>query len=289
MTLQDVKFGIYEKALPETASWPEKLDLAKRLDFSFVEMSIDESDRRLARLEWTRDERKAFMNCVFDSGISVPSICLSGHRRFPLGSHNPDIRARARKILHDAINFSAEVGIRTIQLAGYDVYYEAGDDDTWRWFIDGLNEGVQTAAKEHVMLSMEIMDTHRMSSIVRFMNLKRMIMNPWFTVYPDLGNLTAWGNDVVQELELGKNLITAIHLKDTLAVTKTFPGQFRDVPFGDGCVDFVAAFRALKRLHFTGPFLMEMWSGKGNDPVKEIEEARKWIIARMKEGAYINE
>ncbi|WP_020611094.1 L-ribulose-5-phosphate 3-epimerase [Sediminispirochaeta bajacaliforniensis] len=289
MTLQDLKFGIYEKALPEMASWPEKLDLAKRLNFSFVEMSIDESERRLARLEWARDERKAFINCVFDSGISVPSICLSGHRRFPLGSHNPDIRARARKILHDAINFSAEVGIRTIQLAGYDVYYETGDNDTWQWFLDGLNEGVQKAAKEHVMLSMEIMDTHRISSIVRFMNLKRMIMNPWFTVYPDLGNLTAWGNDVVQELELGKDLITAIHLKDTLAVTKTFPGQFRDVSFGDGCVDFVAAFRALKRLHFTGPFLMEMWSGKGKNPVKEIEEAREWIITRMKEGGYINE
>ena len=46
-------FGIYEKALPKGISWQERLELAASLGFDFVEMSIDETDERLARLQWT--------------------------------------------------------------------------------------------------------------------------------------------------------------------------------------------------------------------------------------------
>ncbi|WP_163047259.1 TIM barrel protein, partial [Acinetobacter nosocomialis] len=81
-----------------------------------------------------------------------------------------------------------------------------------------------------------------------------------FTVYPDVGNLSAWGNDVPRELELGIDRIAAIHLKDTYPVTATSPGQFRDVPFGEGCVDFVEVFRTLQRLNYRGAFLIEMWT-----------------------------
>ena len=42
--------GIYEKATPKHFSWPERLAFAKELGFDFVEMSVDESDERLARL-----------------------------------------------------------------------------------------------------------------------------------------------------------------------------------------------------------------------------------------------
>ena len=53
------------------------------------------------------------------------------------------------------------------------------------------------------MLSMEIMDSPLMSSITRYKAFKADLPTPWFTVYPDLGNLTAWGSDVVSELTLG--------------------------------------------------------------------------------------
>lgn len=42
-----------------------------------------------------------------------------------------------------------------------------------------------------------------MSSITRYKALKADLPTPRFTVYPDLGNLTAWGSDVASELTLG--------------------------------------------------------------------------------------
>ena len=71
-----------------------------------------------------------------------------------------------------------------------------------------------------------------------------------------------WGNDVPAELKLGIDRIAAIHLKDTQPVTEHSPGQFRDVPFGEGCVDFVGIFKTLHELNYRGSFLIEMWTEK---------------------------
>lgn len=275
--------GIYEKALPKTLTWPERLAVAKVAGFDFVEMSVDETDDRLARLEWSKRERFDLVKAIYDSGMPIPSMCLSGHRRFPLGSRDGSIRAQAREIMKKAVDFSVDVGIRNIQLAGYDVYYEEHGADTEEMFMEGLDWSVSYAAARQVMLSVEIMDTNFMNSITKWKKWEQAINSPWFTVYPDVGNLTAWNNDVPKELTLGIDRIAAIHLKETLKVTKDFPGQFRDMTFGEGQVDFISAFRTLKALKYRGAFLIEMWTEKAEDPVVEIIKARRWIEERMKE------
>jgi hexulose-6-phosphate isomerase len=276
--------GIYEKALPKHLSWPERLALAKACGFDFVEMSVDESDERLARLSWSKEQRLSLVSAMLETGISIPSMCLSGHRRFPFGSHDEATRQRAYLIMEQAIQLAKDVGIRTIQLAGYDVYYEQQDEGTLARFAEGMQWAVERAAAAQVMLAVEIMDTEFMSSISKWKSWDALLASPWFTVYPDVGNLSAWGNDVAEELHLGIDRIAAIHLKDTFPVTETSPGQFRDVPFGEGCVDFVALFRTLKQLNYRGAFLIEMWTEKADEPVAEIVQARRWIEQQMQQG-----
>ncbi len=289
MKEEDIKLGIYEKALPYGTSWDEKLAIAERIGFHFVEISIDETDERLARLEWSLAERLAFSRSIVQSPLTVPTMCLSGHRRFPLGSHDPEIRQQALIIMEKAIRFAVDTGIRTIQLAGYDVYYEDGDADTRNWYLDNMGLCLDMAAREQVMLAMEIMDHPFMNSILKFMNMKQLLDSPWFTVYPDIGNLSGWNNDVIEEITLGFNQIVALHLKETLAVTTEHKGTFKEVPFGTGCVDFPRVFLRLKELGYAGPFLIEMWTEKAEDPEKEIIDARQWIFQRMRDGGLIDE
>ncbi|MFA6505616.1 MAG: L-ribulose-5-phosphate 3-epimerase [Treponemataceae bacterium] len=278
--------GIYEKALPPVKSWAERLEIAKTAGYDFVEMSVDESDARLARLEWSARDRSEFRETVAGAGLPVPSMCLSGHRKFPLGSSDPAVRARARKITDQAVRLAVDVGIRTIQFAGYDVYYEKSTRDSRAWFLEGLEEAADIASRAQVMIAMEIMDYPLMNSITRWKTYADQIKTPWFQVYPDVGNLSAWWNDVPRELELGLDRITGIHLKDTLAVGPDFPGKFRDVPFGEGCVDFVEVFRTLAALGYRGSFLVEMWTEKAADPGAEIRRAREWMLERMNEGGF---
>lgn len=289
MRREDIKLGIYEKALPAGINWATRLSMAEELGFHYVEISVDETDERLSRLDWGVAERKDFSRTILDSPLTVPTMCLSGHRRYPMGSHDPELRNKALEIMEKAIHFCVDTGVRTIQLAGYDVYYEQGDEDTRRWYLEGMQKSLEIAAREQVMLAMEIMDHPFMNSILKFLNLRKLLPSPWFTVYPDIGNLSAWGNDVLEELDLGFQNIVALHLKETIAVTDQHKGTFKEVPFGTGCVNFPAVFATLKRLNYQGPFLIEMWTEKAEDPQKEIREAREWIFKRMSEGGFVDE
>ncbi|MGX7244454.1 L-ribulose-5-phosphate 3-epimerase [Enterococcus quebecensis] len=281
-------FGIYEKALPKNISWKERLLLAKKLNFDFVEMSIDETDERLKRLDWTDEERKEVRDAIHETKVNILSICLSGHRRFPLGSMDQEKRDTALIIMEKAIALASDLGIRTIQLAGYDVYYEEKTVTSRAYFIENLKKAVAMAAAKEVVLSIEIMDDPFINSISKFLKIKEQIPSPYLQVYPDLGNLSAWPeNDVGYELEIGIDHISAIHLKDTIAVTDKFPGKFKEVPFGSGCVDFLGCLKTLKRLEYNGPFLIEMWSENSEAPEKEIEKAKTFLFPYLKEVGYV--
>ncbi|MCL7666965.1 L-ribulose-5-phosphate 3-epimerase UlaE, partial [Klebsiella pneumoniae] len=99
------------------------------------------------------------------------------------------------------IQFAQDVGIRVIQLAGYDVYYQEANNETRRRFRDGLKESVEMASRAQVTLAMEIMDYPLMNSISKALGYAHYLNNPWFQLYPDIGNLSAWDNDVQMELQ----------------------------------------------------------------------------------------
>lgn len=279
--------GIYEKALPKSISWKERLVLAKDLGFDFIEMSIDESDDRLRRLDWNDEQKQEVKDAINETGVGILSICLSGHRRFPFGSISTKNREKALTIMQKAINLAYELGIRNIQLAGYDVYYEKKSDLTREYFIENLKKAVNMAAEKQIMLSIEIMDDPFINSITKFLEIKKQISSPWLQVYPDLGNLSAWPeNNVGYELELGINNITAIHIKDTIKVSDNYPGKFKEVPWGEGDVDFLGCLKTLKRLNYSGTFLIEMWSETSDNPAIEIKEAKEFILPILKEAGY---
>lgn len=286
-----IQLGIYEKALPKEKGIKDHLLLAKKLGFNFYELSIDETDERLSRLDWEKERRKEIIDGILDTGVKIQSMCLSGHRRFPFGSKDLKKRKIAENIMKKAIDLASDLGIRVIQLAGYDVYYEEKTSDSNKYFISGLRKAVDYASKKQITLAIEIMDDSFINSISKYMKIKKEINSPFLKVYPDIGNLSAWPeNDVPAELRKGKNEIVAMHLKDTLKVTKDFPGKFKEVEFGKGCVDFKECFRVLNEIDYTGPFLIEMWSENSNNPEKEIESAKKFIMEELKEsGAYQNE
>lgn len=265
--------GIYEKATPKNITWLERLEFAKELGFDFVEMSIDEQDARLARLEWTKEERLDVVKAIYQTGVQIPSICFSGHRRFPLGSNDSEIEKKSLELMEKCIDLASDLGVRNIQLAGYDVYYEEKSPATRARFIKNLRKSCDWAEEAQVMLAIEIMDDPFINSIEKYLAIEKEIDSPYLFVYPDTGNVSAWHNDNYSEFLLGHRSIAALHLKDTYAVTETSKGQFRDVPFGEGCVNWEDMFAVLKETNYNGPFLIEMWS----ENCETVEETRAAI------------
>ena len=233
--------GLYEKAMPSTLSWEERLAEAKNAGFDFVEISIDETDAKLARLDWTGVERLELLKTMDKVGLPIRSMCLSGHRKYPLGSPDAATRARSMEIMEKAIVLADDLGIRVIQLAGYDVYYEEGTEETRRLFGENLKRAVDMAARRSVVLGFETMETEFMNTVEKSMRYVNEVNSLYLGVYPDLGNLTnaakTYGTDVCDDIRLGIGHLTSMHLKETV------PGVFREVPFGTGHVDFEAGIK----------------------------------------------
>ena len=55
--MKEYVLGLYEKAMPKELSWKEKLLAAKEAGYDFVEISIDETEEKLARLDMPVEER----------------------------------------------------------------------------------------------------------------------------------------------------------------------------------------------------------------------------------------
>ena len=282
--LGDHLLGLYEKALDPQDDWRTRLTKTKAMGFDFMEISIDETDARLARLDWTREQQEELRRICYETGVPLQSMCLSAHRRFPFGSGDEKIRAQAYEVMEKAVDLCLALGVRVIQLAGYDVYYEPSTPESVRLFREGMAWAAKLAAKKQVMLAMEIMDTPFMNSISKHMAYEGMLHSPWYKVYPDMGNISAWPeNDVDFEFEQGIASIVAVHLKDTLAVTKEFPGKFKCVPFGTGCVDFPKRFAQSERLGYRGPYMIEMWYAPGTEDVAEVLQAKQWLERQFAE------
>ena len=92
-------------------------------------------------------------------------MLLSGHRKYPLGSRNPCDIEKSLFLMQKAIDFSCAVGIRIIQLAGYDVYYEAGDEITRANFLVNLKKCVEMAGRAGVIIAFETMETDFMNTV----------------------------------------------------------------------------------------------------------------------------
>ena len=260
------EIGLYEKALPESLSIQEKLQKAKEFGFDFLEISIDESDAKLARLDMTDTEKQALQGAIAET-IPLGSICLSGHRKYPLGSEDPYITGRSLQIMEKAIRFAVDLGIRIIMLAGYDTYYEPSNDQTRHNFEKRLESCVRMAARSGVILAFETMETPFMNSVTKAMHYVKKFNSPFLQVYPDIGNTTnaslIEGFNIVEDLEYGSGHIVALHLKDSL------PGVYRNLSIGEGHVNFEEAIATVWRMGVRR-FVTEFWESPQKPYHREI-------------------
>lgn len=273
-----VKIGINEKSLPFELSWFDKLNCVKSCGYSFIELSIDETEDRISRLDWTKGQRLSLVEDVITTGVPIDTMMLSALRKFPLGSANAEIYDKSYEICQKAIILAKDLGIRNIQIAGYDEYYAAKSLLTRENFIENLRRVVNFASENQVMIAIETMDDKFINSIAKIREIKQEISSPWLQAYPDLGNISAWPENI-PSLDLAEGLenIVSVHVKDTLSVTSTSPGKFKNVPFGEGDVEFFGLFKTLKRIGYSGTLTVEMWSEKNDNAVDLMIKAHTFV------------
>lgn len=264
--------GLYEKAMPPELSWREKLITAKESGYDYVEISIDETDEKISRIDMPKEERLQMVEWMFETGIPIRSMCVSALTKYSLGNADTALCKKGMEIVSKAIKLADDLGIRIVMIPGYDVYYENSTAETQKRFIKNLKKVTDIAASYGVTIGLETMENNFMNTVWKAMYYVQQIDSVYLNVYPDSGNIknaaVLLGSDEMQDLQAGKGHITALHLKETI------PGIFREVPYGKGHVNFEKIIETAWDIGIR-KYVTEFWY-KGNPHwKKELMEANK--------------
>ena len=234
--MKKYEIGLYEKAIRNTLTWKEKLQCAKECGYDYLEISIDATEEKINRIYMDTEEKKAIMEAIFDTGIPIGSMSVSALTKYALGDPDQAVRSRGMEIAEKSIQLASALGVRTVMIPGYDIYYGESTIETKRYFLENIRKIAEIAEREGILVGFETMENNFMNTTGKAVQYVNMVDSAYLKIYPDAGNITnaavANRHDVCEDLSLGKGKLIALHLKETK------PDVYREVPFLTGHVEF---------------------------------------------------
>ena len=234
--MKKYEIGLYEKAIRNTLTWKEKLQCAKECGYDYLEISIDATEEKINRIYMDTEEKKAIMEAIFDTGIPIGSMSVSALTKYALGDPDQAVRSRGMEIAEKSIQLASALGVRTVMIPGYDIYYGESTIETKQYFLENIRKIAEIAEREGILVGFETMENNFMNTTGKAVQYVNMVDSAYLKIYPDAGNITnaavANRHDVCEDLSLGKGKLIALHLKETK------PDVYREVPFLTGHVEF---------------------------------------------------
>ena len=271
----EYSLGLYEKAIPIGKSFSRMFEITRRGGFDRLEIAIDETDWRMGRLDWAPEKQREIGILSRAEGTPIRTMCLSAVRKFPLGSHDPQVREKSVEIVKKAIDFCVNADISILQMSGYDVYYEESDEETKKYFLENLVLVTDYAAYNGIFLAFETMETPFMDQVEKAMTYVKLVDSPYLNVYPDIGNLQnaaeKYGMDAIEDMLKGRGRTVALHIKETK------PGIYQGMDIGES--DHVQYVNCLKAALDMGVriYTANFWYHEGKDYKKAIFDANKFL------------
>lgn len=254
--MKKYEIGLYEKAIRNTLTWKEKLQCAKECGYDYLEISIDATEEKINRIYMDTEEKKEIMEAIFDTGIPIGSMSVSALTKYALGDPNQAVRGRGMEIAEKSIQLASVLGVRTVMIPGYDIYYGESTIETKRYFLENIRKIAEIAEREGILVGFETMENNFMNTTGKAVQYVNMVDSAYLKIYPDAGNITnaavANRHDVCEDLSLGKGKLIALHLKETK------PDVYREVPFLTGHVEFERIINTAWKLGVRR-YVTELW------------------------------
>ena len=254
--MKKYEIGLYEKAMRNTLTWKEKLQCAKECGYDYLEISIDATEEKINRIYMDTEEKREIMEAIFDTGIPIGSMSVSALTKYALGDPDQAVRDRGMEIAENSIQLSSALGVRTVMIPGYDIYYGESTIETKRYFLENIRKIAEIAEREGILVGFETMENNFMNTTGKAVQYVNMVDSAYLKIYPDAGNITnaavANRHDVCEDLSLGKGKLIALHLKETK------PDVYREVPFLTGHVEFERIINTAWKLGVRR-YVTELW------------------------------
>ncbi len=241
--------------------WKEALDVAGRLGFDGVELTVKEEpelDRLLT--DAGRDEVLGWMRA---SGAGASSLSISPYGPLTKRDLRGDAQARtnAVNLVRRSLRACKRLGGAGILLP----YFEREDIDVTaqeaEWLAEDMKQCAALAEELQVDVCLETsFPTARLQGICDAVDSERV------GVYQDIANALHFGHDPVEMLKSLAKRVKMVHVKDT-----------KGMMLGEGEVDIPGCSNALREIGYEGWLVFE--TSPGDDAVasaeKNLEYAKK--------------
>jgi len=228
--------------------WIKEFAEAKAIGFSYIELLYDRDEANENPLVQINRIKEIQEHVTFNN-LYLHSICADYFTKTTLldsNDNDPWLK------LNYLVDYAEELSITVIVVPFFDRNMINSPEEL-EHFLKRVESEIIRASEKQVCLCIEA--TLKAQQILSVFNE----IGTSVKICYDLGNATAMGFDIQEEIELLGHFIGLIHIKDR----KKDGGP--NTLIGNGDVDFINGFKALKKIGYKGNFTLE--TATGNNPI----------------------
>jgi hexulose-6-phosphate isomerase len=198
---------------------------------------------------WTDEGVDCINQMIQEHGIAVTSVCADYFMDHPFFRVSSEERARSVTVLKRLIEQVARISAKVILMPVLEVA-EIRSETEANHLVSALQACLPVARIHgvHLGLETELPADRYKALIARFTDLH-------VGIYYDMGNASARGYDLAEDIRILGERICGTHIKD----------RKRDGPsvlLGQGNIDFTRCFGALMQVGYQGPLILQTAFGK---------------------------
>ena len=108
--------------------------------------------------------------------------------RYTLGNPDEEIRKKAMQIAEKSIELAVDLGVRTVMILGYDIYFGESTIETKKYFLENVKKIAEIAEREGILVGFETMENNFMNTTGKAVQYVNMVDSAYLKIYPDAGN-----------------------------------------------------------------------------------------------------
>ena len=239
-----------------TDRWNEEFAIAKELGLDCIEFIFEGEDYEKHPL-MNADGINQIRQIESQTGIKVLSVCADYFMDFPL--HKVNCLEKSISVLRQLIANAAVLDVKDIIIPCVDNSKLSSPLEISN-FKTSLDKCIPSTEKYGINLTLETDLAPE-----DFSDLLTRFNSPYIKVNYDIGNSASNGYNPEKEIETYGKWITDVHIKDRVYKGGT-------VPLSYGNADFNTVFNKLKKINFSGIFILQTARrdmGKEKETIKE--------------------
>ena len=245
--------------------WQEEFSRAATLGLGCVEFILDFNDAEANPLLRPNGPEE-ILRVAAETGIKVSTVCADYFMEAPLHHSKTEIASHSQAVLRRLLHNGKALSLADIVIPCVD-QSSIRDQAARDRLVHGLEPLIGEAEEAGINLSLETdLAPQPFAELLERFGSRRV------TVNYDTGNSAALGFDPAEELACYGERISDIHIKD-----RTLGGG--SVVLGSGDAQFERFFRALRRLDYQGPFIMQAY--RDDEGVAVFRRQLAWIRPRL--------